>query len=234
MRTLSSSAPFSTPNVRLSLLPPTTGTAATTIALALQPGGTNLWLAMAANATVSTPPTTTTTKFYVREIPNATVSSSEPSLGTPSNWAPFGNSCASTDVTSSAIFIPDPPFAVDASGNINSVKVGYQMPLIATWQPSLRGGNLWFGIFPNASAPYPFVWTNADEPFGIAPDGTLRVGDSDSSGITPCARARLPAIRVYDLAVARNAHPSGRRRGGRGETRRRGRGYCYFVGEAPL
>jgi|GEM_PF-2868365 len=186
------SAPFSTPDVTLSLSLPPAGAATTPIAIAVQPGGTNLWLAMAASAVG----TSTTTTFYAREIPITSTSSSAPSLGTPSNWAPFGNSFVSTDVVGSAIPVPDPPLAVDANDNIYSVDVGNetagptQAPLIATWQPSLGGGNLSFGSSPNASAPYPFPGSgsnisNPDEPFAIAPDGTLWVGDKASSGITP-------------------------------------------------
>ena len=186
------SAPFSTPNVTLSLSLPPAGAATTPIAIALQPGGTNLWLAMAASAVG----TSTTTTFYAREIPITSASSSAPSLGTPSNWAPFGSPYVSTDVAGSAIPVPDPPLAVDANDNIYSVDVGNetagptQAPLIAMWQPSLGGGNLSFGSPPNASAPYPFPGSgtgssNPDEPFAIAPDGTLWVGDQGSYGFTP-------------------------------------------------
>lgn len=190
------SAPFSTPNVTLPLSLPPAGAATTPIAIALQPGGTNLWLTMAASVTVTTPTTQTTTTFYAREIPITSASSSAPNLGTPSNWAPFGNSYVSTDVAGSAIPVPDPPLAVDANDNIYSVDVGNetagptQAPLIAMWQPSLGGGNLSFGSSPTASASYPFPGSgsgisNPDEPFAIAPDGTLWVGDQGAYGVTP-------------------------------------------------
>ncbi|MDH2910443.1 MAG: hypothetical protein PXZ07_10140 [Candidatus Eremiobacteraeota bacterium] len=188
-------APFSTPNVTLPISLPPAGAPKTPIAIAVQPGGTNLWLAMAASAVG----TATTTTFYARAIPITTASSSAPSLGTPSNWAQFGNSYVSTDVPNSAIPVPDPPLAVDANDNIYSVDVGnesggppVQAPLIAMWQPSLGGGNLSFGTPPNASTPYLFVGSgqnisNVDEPFAIAPDGTLWAANSGQNNITPYA-----------------------------------------------
>ncbi|MGC8486270.1 MAG: hypothetical protein ACP5O6_11670, partial [Candidatus Baltobacteraceae bacterium] len=153
----SGTAPFSVANVTLPISLPPAGTATTPIAIAVQPGGTNLWLAMAASVVG----TSTTTTFYAREIPITTASSSAPSLGTPSNWAQFGSPYVSTVVTGSAIPVPDPPIAVDASDNIYSVDVGNvtagaQAPLIAMWTPSLGGGSLSFGNPPNASTAYPF------------------------------------------------------------------------------
>ena len=183
-------APFSTPNVTLPISLPPAGTGKTPIAIAVQPGGTNLWLAMAASAVG----TATTTTFYAREIPITTSSSSAPSLGSPSNWAQFGNAYVSTDVTGSAIPVPDPPLAVDANDNIYSVDVGNvtagaQTPLVAMWTPSLGGGSLSFGSPANASTSYSFPGSglgasNADAPFEIGVDGALWTGNSSAYGIT--------------------------------------------------
>ncbi len=186
----SGTAPFSVANVTLPISLPPAGTATTPIAIAVQPGGTNLWLAMAASVVG----TSTTTTFYAREIPITTSNSSAPSLGSPSNWAQFGNAFVSTDVMGSAIPVPDPPLAVDANDNIYSVDVGNvtggaQTPLIGMWTPSLGGGTLSFGGSANASASYAFPGSgsglsNSDAPFEIGPDGALWAWDSSAYGIT--------------------------------------------------
>ena len=181
----SGTAPFSVANVTLPISLPPAGTATTPIAIAVQPGGTNLWLAMAASVVG----TSTTTTFYAREIPITTASSSAPSLGSPSNWAQFGTSYDSANFTAPyAIPVPDPPLAVDASDNIYSVDVGNasagtEAPLIGMWTPSLGGGSLSFGNSPTASVTYAFSCSiygcssNNDEPFDIGPDGALWAGD---------------------------------------------------------
>ena len=181
------------PNVTLAISLPPAGTANTPIAIAVQPSGINLWLAMAATSGA-------TTTFYAREIPITTVSSSAPSLGTPSSWAQFGSPFNLALITAPyyAIPVPDPPLAVDANDHIYSVDVGnmstgVQAPLIGMWTPSLGGGTLSFGNPPTASAStsYPFSCNssscspNADGAFVIAPDGTLWADNSSQYGITP-------------------------------------------------
>ncbi len=219
-------APFATPNVTLPLSLPPAGAVRTPIAIAVQPGGTNLWLAMAANSVG----TSTISTFYAREIPITTASPSAPSLGISSNWAQFGTAYNSTAVANSAIPVPDPPIAVDANDNIYSVDVGNttgtpltQAPLIGMWTPSLGGGALSFGFSPGfaptASAPYPFYgsgfgYSNADSPFAIAPDGALWAGDSyqgisrytlSGGSLVPDAQLNpmaLPSGAIYGFVIS--------------------------------
>lgn len=179
-------APFSTPNVTMPISLPTGGATTNPISIAVQPGGTNLWLAMAGSLTA----TTTTTTFYAREIPITTASSPAPSLGSPSNWAPFGTPYSSASPAGSVIPVADPPLAVDANDDIYSVDVGNlnsgaQAPLNGMWQPTLAGGTLSFGSTA-ASASYPFTagQMNSDEPFAIGPDGALWTANSYVPGIT--------------------------------------------------
>ena len=200
-------APFSTPSVTLAVTLPPAGAATTPIAIAVQPGGTNLWLAMAATSVA----TVTATTFYAREIPIATATSSAPSLGIASNWAQFGSSYLSGVVAGSAIPVHDPPLAVDANDEIYSVDVGNtsggaQAPLIGMWQPSLGGGSLSFGSPANASASYSFFgsgtgYTNTDAPFAIGPDGALWAGNSYQASIDRYTLS-IPSITIDPLLNA--------------------------------